>query len=284
MTEYRTYFNRATTFVKGLRSTLEWMNMEADGRNSATDGFNVAMSMCNMEDPFDTQAMNDLCTGFEHEQIEMYGRYAEAKSQDRLSTQLYHNLLRPLDGCHKYMVEHYSFKKDDNGCLLDESGQLMTKAGEEDALAAFETCRTANKLRLSIQRLLHSYAPHLWEKYRGLPTSTDQVVEVTEPGPKLKFSCNPATAGFIIATLVEKGYITPPFKGDGTPNDTELSRLCLQLFEFENDFPSVDSMRKNFNLQSPNANQFSQDNRDMFKIPHKSRLIQSNASRNSPNP
>ena len=105
----------------------------------------------------------------------------------------------------------------------------------------------------------------------------------TESGVKLQWSCNPATAGFIIATLVEKGYINPPFKGDGTTNDTELARVCLQLFEFDNASPSVDSMRRNLNLQSPNANQLSQDNRDMFKIPHRSRLVQSNASRNSPN-
>lgn len=233
---------------------------------------------------------------FQIEIRDKFDRRTESKLQDRYANDLWVE----LDGL---LLTTFHYVKTDLIALHNDRVNAIPNPPDGDGLTQHKRnslflCEVHNILYgwcMVIVNALRIFAPELYlvhraeiAKYINLQDDEGSLnantqPQPTEPGVKLQWSCNPATAGFIIATLVEKGYINPPFKGDGTTNDTELARVCLQLFEFENASPSVDSMRRNLNLQSPNANQFSQDNREMFKIPHKSRLIQSNASRNSPN-
>jgi hypothetical protein len=95
--------------------------------------------------------------------------------------------------------------------------------------------------------------------------------EPTEPGAKLTWTCNPATAGFIIAQLVRNGFIEPPAK-NGNLNYAELGRICSQIFDFKDNNPTPESWRKVLNIDASGGNQLSRINRAKFTFPYKDDL------------
>ena len=93
----------------------------------------------------------------------------------------------------------------------------------------------------------------------------------TELGVKLTWTCNPATAGFIIAQLVRNGFIEPPAK-NGNLNYAELGRICSQIFDFKDNNPTPESWRKVLNIDASGGNQLSRINRAKFTFPYKDDL------------
>ncbi|WP_047549050.1 hypothetical protein [Psychroserpens sp. Hel_I_66] len=58
----------------------------------------------------------------------------------------------------------------------------------------------------------------------------------------LKWIAGPAQLGYIISALVQKGYVDPPLKSNGTVNFTQLAKDVLTTFHMK-DHNSVDSLR-----------------------------------------
>lgn len=142
----------------------------------------------------------------------------------------------------------------------------------DDLYDDYEKTPAENQLMLSIQTDFFCYAAMLEAKYMVnyveelIEQRTPQLEILNDNSNKLKWIGKPSQLGFIVAHLVEMGYIEAPLKRDGEINYTQFAKHVKQTFNVDT---TEASLQKYLNINSDKGQEpFNKFLKNDFNIPH----------------
>ena len=232
------------------------------------------------------------------EEFENYDRLS-AEKQVEIHNTIAESLTRSITGTFSFLEHHYNKFETESHFLLYDPNEVTSPG----FLAHYLKTKSNYKLIIvdpefyKHEKFMEFYREHgspkiidkkpflifikeMLPSYPEIPESRKQTIlewvneklvdlkNSVKPSPsneKIKWNGSPSQFGFLISSLVKKGFIDPPLY-NGETNFSGLARLCYDYFDIET---TIGNLTKEVN---PEKNSLSNTKRSKFDIPDLSDL------------
>ncbi|WP_040247459.1 hypothetical protein [Psychroserpens mesophilus] len=170
--------------------------------------------------------------------------FEEAQNKKLFTQIIKHKLLQKID----YLVNNakaYMPEGGSNDEIKLEDGFIETKGKILKPL--FEDYLISHKVAWQELKENIIYRKSIIEDFMK---GVNQLQTQKEVGEKLVWSGKPSHLAYFISQLIEEGYIEPPRKRNDDINYQKLSNRILNSFDFANDIPSNETLKKYGNVDA----------------------------------